>query len=112
MAMQTPRDAVTKGQSEAHVVTETSDAPASTSAPMVSSPVPQAGENAALVAKMAEVFSAEYHLDAAVMSLRDWFKHRQLGEDFGLRLLDCQLWAANLQWLLVQAQIIVKGEEQ
>jgi hypothetical protein len=66
----------------------------------------------ALVAKLAEVFSAEHHLSAAVFSLREWFHQRQAGEDFGLRLLDCQLWAANLEWLLVQAQIIVKGEDK
>ena len=66
----------------------------------------------ALVAKLAEVFSAEHHLDASVWSLREWFNHRQPGEDFGLRLLDCQLWASNLEWLLVQAQIIAKGEEK
>lgn len=66
----------------------------------------------ALVAKMAEVFSAEHHLSAAVFSLREWFHSRKPGEDFGLRLLDCQMWAANLEWLLVQAAIIVKGEEE
>jgi hypothetical protein len=55
----------------------------------------------ALVAKLAEVFS-----------LREWFNARKAGEEFGLRLLDCQLWAANLEWLLVQAQIIAKGEEK
>ncbi len=65
----------------------------------------------ALVAKLAEVFSAENHLSAAAGLLREWFNQRKAGEDFGLRLLDCQLWAANLQWLLVQAQIIAKGEE-
>ncbi len=65
----------------------------------------------ALVAKLAEVFSADHHLHAAVFSLRAWFNERRPGEDFGLRLLDCQLWAANLEWLLVQAQIIAKGEE-
>ena len=68
--------------------------------------------NPALVAKLAEVFSAENHLHAAMWSLREWFSKRKPGEDFGLRLLDCQLWAANLEWLLVQAQIIVKGEEK
>ena len=68
--------------------------------------------NPALVAKLAEVFSAENHLHAAMFSLREWFSKRKPGEDFGLRLLDCQLWAANLEWLLVQAHIIVKGEEK
>ncbi len=66
----------------------------------------------ALVAKLAEVFSAEHHLDAAVGSLHMWFNQRRPFENFGLRLLDCQLWAANLEWLLVQAQIIAKGEEK
>jgi len=66
----------------------------------------------ALVAKLAEVFSAEQHLGASLWSLREWFNKRRAGEDFGLRLLDCQLWAANLEWLLVQAQIIAKGEEK
>jgi len=66
----------------------------------------------ALVAKLAEVFSADYHLHASVFSLREWFKKRKPGEDFGLRLLDCQLWATSLEWLLVQAQIIAKGEEK
>ncbi len=66
----------------------------------------------ALVAKLAEVFSAEHHLSAAVGSLRMWFHQRKAGEDFGLRLLDCQLWAANVEWLLVQAQIIAKGEDK
>ncbi len=66
----------------------------------------------ALVAKLAEVFSAEHHLNAAIWSLRAFFSTRQAGETFGLRLLDCQLWAANLEWLLVQAQIIAKGEEK
>lgn len=65
-----------------------------------------------LVAKMAEVFSADHHLHAAVFSLREWFTNRKPGEDFGLRLLDCQMWAANLEWLLVQAAIIAKGEEK
>lgn len=65
-----------------------------------------------LVAKLAEIWNAELHLDAAIDSLRSWFNTRKPGEDFGLRLLDCQLWAANLEWLLVQAQIIVKGEEK
>lgn len=68
--------------------------------------------DAALVAKLAEVFSADHHLHAAIFSLREWFNQRKPGEDFGLRLLDCQLWAANLEWLLVQAQIIAKGEEK
>ncbi len=68
--------------------------------------------SARLVAKLAEVFSAEQHLDEAVSSLREWFNSRQAGDDFGLRLLDCTLWAANLEWLLVQAQIIAKGEEK
>ncbi len=66
----------------------------------------------ALVAKLGEVFSAQEHLDAAVCSLREWFSKRQAGEDFGLRLLDCTLWAANLEWLLIQAQMIAKGEEK
>jgi hypothetical protein len=66
----------------------------------------------ALGVKLAEVFSAEHHLDAAIFSLREWFHQRKAGDDFGLRLLDCQLWAANLEWLLVQAQIIAKGEEK
>lgn len=66
----------------------------------------------ALVAKLAEVFSAEQHLHAAVWSLREWFNQRKLGEDFGLRLLDCSLWAANVEWLIVQAQIIAKGEDE
>ena len=65
-----------------------------------------------LVAKLAEVYNAEDQLDASIFWLREWFNHRQAGEDFGLRLLDCQLWAANLEWLLVQAQIIAKGEEK
>jgi len=66
----------------------------------------------ALVAKLAEVFSAERHLQAAVWSLREWFNQRRAGEQFGLRLLYCEPWAANLEWLLVQAQIIAKGEEK
>ena len=65
----------------------------------------------ALVAKLAEILSALHHLDAAVFSLREWFNRRKAGEDSGLRLLDCQLWAADLELLLVQAQIIAKGEE-
>lgn len=65
----------------------------------------------ALVAKLAEVFNARTQLDGAIDSLREWFNHRQPGEDFGLRLLDCALWAENLAWLLTQAQIIARGEE-
>lgn len=65
----------------------------------------------ALVAKLAEVFNAERHLHAAIFSLREWFNTRKPGDDFGLRLLDCSFWTANMQTLLAQAQIIAKGEE-
>lgn len=67
--------------------------------------------NPALVAKMAEVFNVDQHLHGAIFSLREWFNTRKPGENFGLRLLDCQMWAANLEWLMVQAAIIAKGEE-
>ena len=112
MPLREPGNADPKGQRETNVGAESAGAPASPPAGIVSEPVPQAGSNPKLVAKMAEVFSAEHHLSAAVFSLREWFIKRKPGEDFGLRLLDCQLWAANLEWLLVQAQIIVKGEEK
>lgn len=112
MALHTPRDAGPKGQCETDVGTETAGAPASTSRHIVSDPVPQAGQNAALVAKLAEVFSADHHLHAAIFSLRKWFNTRKPGDDFGLRLLDCAFWTANLQTLLWQAQIIAKGEEK
>ncbi len=81
----------------------------------MSNPIPKEDAPAgdpALVAKLTEVFSAEHHLNAAIWSLREWFNQRKPGEEFGLRLLDCELWAANVQWLLVQAQIIAKGEEK
>lgn len=64
-----------------------------------------------LVSKLVEVFNARMQLDSAIDSMRDWFNHREPGQDFGLRLLDCALWAQNLGWLLTQAQILVKGEE-
>lgn len=64
-----------------------------------------------LVAKLAEVFSAKEHLDEAVASMRTWFNARAPGEEFGLRLLDCSFWAGQLHVLLIQAQIIAKGEE-
>jgi hypothetical protein len=66
----------------------------------------------ALVAKLSEVWNAQIHLNAAVTSMHEWFNRRRPGEDFGLRLLDCTLWASNLGWLLVQVQIIAKGEEK
>lgn len=68
--------------------------------------------NPKLVAKLVEVFNARTQLDGAIDSMREWFNHRQPGEDFGLRLLDCTLWAQNLGWLVTQAQIIAKGEEK
>jgi hypothetical protein len=68
--------------------------------------------NVELVRKLVEVFNARTQLDSAIDGMREWFNHRQPGEDFGLRLLDCALWTANLAWLLTQAQIIAKGEEE
>lgn len=65
-----------------------------------------------LTAKLVEVFNARLQLNAAIDSMREFFNNRQPGEDFGLRLLDCDLWAQNLAWLLTQAQIIVKGREE
>ena len=112
MTLRAPGDADPKSQRETHVGADTAGAPASSSASIVSGPVPEAGQNPKLVAKLAEVFSAQHHLHAAVFSLREWFNARKPGEDFGLRLLDCQMWTANLEWLLVQAAIIVKGEEE
>ena len=65
-----------------------------------------------LVAKLVEVFNARTQLNAAIDLLREWFNHRQPGENPGLRLLDSALWAQNLGWLLTQAQIIAKDEEE
>jgi hypothetical protein len=67
--------------------------------------------NVELVRKLTEVFNARTQLNSAIDGMREWFNHRQPGEDLGLRLMDCALWTANLQWLLVQAQIIAKGED-
>lgn len=64
-----------------------------------------------LVAKLVEVFNARRQLDDAVDSMREWFNHREPGEDVGLRLLGCLLWASELQTKLIQAQIIAKAEE-
>lgn len=68
--------------------------------------------NVELVRKLTEVFNARTQLDSVIDGMRQWFNHRKPGEDFGLRLLDCALWAQNLGWLLTQAQIIAKGEEE
>ncbi len=65
----------------------------------------------ALVAKLVEVFNARTQLDGSIDSMREWFNQRKPGEDFGIRLLACLLWASELQTQLIQAQIIAKGEE-
>ena len=67
--------------------------------------------DAKLIAKLVEVFNARRQLDDSVDSMREWFNHRKPGEDAGLRLLDCLLWASDLQTKLIQAQIIAKAEE-
>ncbi len=64
-----------------------------------------------LVGKLVEVFNARHELDGSIDSLREWFNHRQPGDDFGIRLLGCLLWASELQTKLIQAQILAKGKE-
>ncbi len=68
--------------------------------------------NSELVAKLVEVFNARLQLNGSIDSMREWFNNRKPGEDFGIRLLGCLLWASELQTQLIQAQIIAKGEEQ